>query len=106
VEANAWIAARFPNFHGRFRREALDVPELPPPAWLERLLELGPAQLLEAASRLLLGAWLRRRAGRGAGVRLTPHTLKLHTRDHASPLLAAFAKALQRAETPDGGGEP
>jgi len=96
VAANAWVAALYPNFLDRYREESWQVREPASPRWLETLLELGPAPLLEATSRLLLGARLRRKARGAAGVELTPHRLKLHTRDHRPRVAAAFDAALRR----------
>jgi glycosyltransferase involved in cell wall biosynthesis len=94
VGANAWIAARFPNFYAGHVADSQDVPEVRPPAWLERILELGPGQLLEALSNRILGAYLRARTRGRPGVSLSPHRLKLHALDHGPRLIAAFALAL------------
>lgn len=96
VAANAWVAARYPNFLYRYREESRDVAEPSCPHWVETLLDLGAAPLLEAASRRLLGSRLRRKACGAPGVVLTPHRLKLHTRDHRPRIDAAFDAALRR----------
>lgn len=94
VEANAWAAHLFPNFFEAYRQEAETVPEVRASPWAEKLLGLS---LLEAASRWLLGAWLRRKAGGAPGVVLSAHRLKLHTQDHRPRLSALFEVALREA---------
>jgi hypothetical protein len=98
VAANRWASGRFPNFFARHETLSDPVPEADGPLWLEAALDLGPARLLEAASRKLLGAWLRGKGSGRPGVVLTPHRLKLHTHDHAPGLLEAFGRALHEAE--------
>ena len=98
VAANRWASGRFPNFFARHEVPCEPVPEVDCPRWLEAVLDLGAARLLEAASRRLLGAWLRRKGAGRPGVVLTPHRLKLHTHDHAPGLLEAFGHALHEAE--------
>jgi len=98
VDANRWAAERFPNFFARHQELSESVPEPACPRWLEVVLDLGPAQALEAASRRLLGAWLRGKGAGRPGVVLTAHRLKLHTHDHAPRLLEAFGRALRDAE--------
>jgi hypothetical protein len=94
VAANSWVADRFPNFFAGYRIRAAAVPEVPALGWRERLLDLGPAPVLEAVSRRLLGARLRRKTYGRPGVVLSPHRLKLHTLDHAPAVLDAFHRAL------------
>jgi hypothetical protein len=94
VAANDWVAGFFPNFFGAHVPESADVPEVSAPRWLERLLDLGPAPLLEALARLVLRAWLRR-AGDAPGVVLSDRRLKLHLRDHRPVVAEAFAAALR-----------
>jgi hypothetical protein len=94
IESNAWLAERFPNFGSQFAEWSRNVPDATGSPRLERLLDLGPAPLLERASRALLGAYLGIRTRGAAGVRLEPGRLKLHTRDHGPRLRAAFAQAL------------
>lgn len=96
VEANAWVAVRFPNFLRRYRRESQQLPEPACPRWLEALLEAGPAPLLERLSRRWLGARLRRKAAGAPGVALSPQRLKLHTHDHRPSVSASFAEALRQ----------
>lgn len=97
VQANAWVAERFPNFFALHAGESEAVPEPTCPRWVERVLELGPAQGLERLSRVLLGARLQRKSAGRPGVVLTPHRLKLHTEDHRPRLIAAFAAALRES---------
>lgn len=96
VEANRPLAASFPNFLARYQAECRRLAPAGAPRWLEALLELGPAPILETASRLLLGLRLRRKLGGGSGVELSRHRLKLHIRDHRPRVSAAFAAALRR----------
>jgi hypothetical protein len=104
VEANPWIAARFPNFLRRYRRESQRVPEPACPRWLEAWLEAGAAPLLERLSRRWLGARLRRKAAGAPGVALSPERLKLHTRDHRPSVGDSYAEALRQMglETDEG----
>ena len=96
IEANAWVAERFPNFFW-MRREAGQLPAAGAPRWLEALLGPGFAAL-EALSRRVLGARFRREFDGSAGVDLSPRRLKLHPVDHAPGLRAAFAEVVERAE--------
>jgi hypothetical protein len=98
LEANAWVAARHPNFFAAHQREPPNLPEAGARRWIERALDLGPAPLVEAFSRLLLGAYLRRKARGRSGVVLAAGCLKLHTQDHAPHLNATFAHRLAALE--------
>jgi hypothetical protein len=98
VRANEGLLAAFPNFRARFEREAAALPRAGGPRWLERLLDWTAAPLLEALSRRLMGARLRRKGQGRPGVILTPHRLKLHTDDHRPRLTAAFTAALARVD--------
>ena len=97
VEANAWVAERFPNFFW-MRRDTGRVPSAGSPRWLESALDLGFAPALETLSRRVLGARFRRKWDGSSGVVLTPQRLKLHPVDHAPGLRAAFAEVVERAE--------
>jgi hypothetical protein len=96
VAANDWVGRFFPNFYAAHLEESADVPEVAPGRWLEALLDLGPAPLLEALSRRVLGSWLRR-LGDAPGVVLSDRRLKLHRRDHRPRLTEAFAAALRES---------
>jgi hypothetical protein len=98
LEANAWVAARHPNFFAAHPSESMALPEAGGRPWIERLLDLGPAPLLEALSRLVFGAYLRRKARGRSGVVLAAGCLKLHTQDHAPHLNATFAHRLAALE--------
>jgi hypothetical protein len=95
VEANAWVAERFPNFFW-LRRDTGPVPSAGSPRWLEAALDLGFAPALETLSRRLLGARFRRKWDGSSGVVLSPQRLKLHPVDHAPGLRAAFAEVVER----------
>jgi hypothetical protein len=97
VEANAWVAERFPNFFW-MRRDIARVSPAGGPRWLEAALDLGLAPLLEGLSRRLLGARFRRKWDGAAGVVLSPHRLKLHPIDHGPGLRAAFAEVVDGAD--------
>jgi len=103
VEANAWLAGRFPNFMRRYREESRSVPEPACPRWLEVVLEAGPAPLLERLSRRWLGARLRRKAAGAPGVLLSDARLKLHTLDHRPAVGESFAQALRQLGLEPGG---
>jgi hypothetical protein len=97
IEANAWVAERFPNFFW-MRRDSAPLPPAGAPRWLERVLYLGVAPALEALSRRVMGARFRRNWDGSSGVVLSPQRLKLHPVDHAPGLRAAFAEVVERAE--------
>ena len=103
VEANRALASRYPNFLARYPAICRKLADAGAPRWLEALLELGPAPLLEAGARLLLGRRLRRKMAGARGVDLSRHRLKLHSNDHRPRIGAAFAMALRRfGLEPDG----
>jgi hypothetical protein len=94
VRANAWIARFFPNFFfDRHAADAQGVPAAGAAPWIERALDMGPAQALERLSRWLIGARLRRKAGNAPGLALSAGRLKLHLLDHRAPMLAAWQEA-------------
>ncbi len=97
VEANAWVAERFPNFFWA-RKELGPVPVAGPPRWVEWMLELGLAPALEALSRRVLGRRFRRKWDGAVGVVLAPNRLKLHPIDHGPGLRAAFSDVVERAD--------
>jgi hypothetical protein len=97
VEANAWVAERFPNFFW-MRRDIAPLPPAGPPRWLERALDLAVAPALERLARRVLGARFRRNWDGSTGVSLSPQRLKLHPVDHAPGLRAAFAEVVERAD--------
>jgi hypothetical protein len=97
VEANAWVAERYPNFFW-MRRDTQVLPAAGAPRWIERLLDLGPAAALEAFARRVLGARLRRAWDGFSGVLLSAERLKLHPLDHGPGLRAAFAEIVDRAD--------
>jgi hypothetical protein len=94
VAANAWVSGYFPNFFAAHVEDSAGVPVAVGSPRLERLLDLGPAPLLEALALRGLGAWLRRRAN-APGVVLSEARLKLHIRDHRPDLAASYAAALR-----------
>jgi len=96
VAANGWVARYFPNFFAAHAAESANVPAMGCPRWIESLLDLGPAQAVEALARRVLGAWLRRQ-GSAPGVVLSGGRLKLHIQDHRPGLASAFAAALREA---------
>jgi hypothetical protein len=94
VEANPWARALFPAAYAAARERTAPPIRV---GFLERVLALGPGALLEALSRLLLAANLRRKVPRGpdtGAVRLERGRLKLHTNDHRSPTIRRFDDAL------------
>jgi hypothetical protein len=98
VQANGWVASLFPNFFlDRHAKDASEVPAAGAPRWIERVLDLGPAQAVERLARWALGARLRRKARGAPGMTLQPGRLKLHLFDHRHRLLAAWREALRAA---------
>lgn len=105
VQVNDWVADWFPNFfHDRHAADASGLPPAGGPRWLERVLDLGPAQALQRLSRRLIGARLRRKARGAAGLALAEGRLKLHLVDHRPRLLAAWREAQKGAGLDDDGG--
>jgi hypothetical protein len=101
VRANAWAAARHPNFFAALDDQAPSVPARAGARALEGWLEAAGAGLFERLTRRVLGAYLRRRV-RGTGVDLSPRRLKLHGNDHLPHVSRAFeaeAGGLVRADT-------
>jgi hypothetical protein len=97
VDANAWVAERFPNFFW-MRRDAARLPAAGAPPWLEWALDLFLAPALERLARHVLGARFRASCDGFAGVVLSAHRLKLHPVDHGPGLRAAFAEIVERAD--------
>lgn len=93
VRANAWVAESFPNFFERHAEDACRMPAAGAARWLERLLDLGPAPVMERLSRRIMGARLRRKAAGARGVFLADGRLKLHLHDHRERLMAAWREA-------------
>jgi hypothetical protein len=100
LDANPFVARRYPGFRGR------DIPGSLP-AWprvrsaVERLLDWTVAPLFERLCRHVYGLHLRRRARTWQTrdqVRLEPECLKLHTCSHRQEVLDRFARALADAE--------
>jgi hypothetical protein len=91
LAANGWVFDRFPNFRALHAREAARVPETGS-RWERWLAPVAP--LLERLSQRVLGARLSRKGRGHPGVALSPHHLKLHTRDHRPGLLASFERAV------------
>jgi hypothetical protein len=97
LQGNPWVTDHLPNFMAEALQESLPLPELRGPRWLERLLDLGPAQIAEAAARVLLRAHFRRKWPRPhPGVTLASSRLKLHPIDHAPGVRARFERALRQ----------
>lgn len=100
VEANSWVAARFPNFFDG-QPDCLPLPGAGAPAWIERLLDLGPAPVLERLARRVLERHFRRQWGEDReGVVLTASRLKLHPVDHGPRLRAALEETVRALGLP------
>ena len=98
VRANEAMLAGYPNFLAGFEREAQSLPRAGSARWLERFLDRTAAPLMEALSRRLMGARLRRKGEGRPGVVLAAHRLKLHTHDHRPGLNAAYHAALAEVD--------
>jgi hypothetical protein len=97
LEANPWVAEHLPNFLEEASRDNQPLRAVRCPRWVERILDLGPAQIAEAAARAILGAHFRRKwPPPHPGVTLTSSRLKLHPIDHAPDVRARFQQALQQ----------
>lgn len=96
LDANPFVAARYPNF-------SYQTSDLIPDGgttWLERVLSLGLAQAAERLARRIYGWHLRRRSATWRSidqVRLEPECLKLHTSSHRASTLARYEAALAAA---------
>lgn len=99
LEANRWAAVRYPNFFAGDPPGGRGLPPAGGPRWLERVLDLCGAALVERGARAILRRYFRARwRGRPLpGVVLDPHRIKLHTLDHGPGLLAAFHDKVHRA---------
>jgi hypothetical protein len=88
IAANPFIARCFPNFDAARHRNL--YPELEPQnskRLLEVLLRMGPIQIVERLSRMILGRYLARKAGPESDVQLDPRRLKLHLHSHKQSVL-------------------
>jgi hypothetical protein len=94
IRMNPFVFRHFPNFDpGRHRNAYREMPSAGFTRFAEAFLRLGPAQVLERASRLILGAYLRRKARLAAlhgncDVFLEPRRLKLHLVSHKKDVLS------------------
>jgi hypothetical protein len=89
ISTNPFVRRRFPNFDPPRHREA--YPDLQPgihKGTVEALLRLGPIQLFERISRVLLGRYLRGKVNEESDVQLDPRRLKLHLRSHKEAILS------------------
>lgn len=88
IAANPFIKRLLPNFEVERHREC--YPEIKPRRGkqaVERILRLGPVQILERLSRMVLGRYLSRKMNSESDVVLDRHRLKLHLRSHKQDLL-------------------
>src|SRR5262249_19782964 len=89
IEANSFIRRCFPNFDAKRHRDA--YVEIEP--WnlkrsLEALLRIGPVQLIERFSRLVLNKYLAKNIGPASDVQLDRRRLKLHVHSHKNEVLS------------------
>jgi hypothetical protein len=101
LEANAFVAAHYPNFSPR-RVDPLAGATQPGRArrLLETILSVGIAPLADRVSQLLYGWHLRRRSVMWKSrdqVRLERECLKLHTSSHRADTMARYEAALDHA---------
>lgn len=95
IAMNSFIRRRFPNFEISRHREF--YPEIAPGFYkriLEALLRHGPIQILERASRVVLGRYLGGKVSGESDVQLDARHLKLHLRSHKNSILNASSSAL------------
>jgi hypothetical protein len=88
VAANPFIKRLLPNFDAKRHRER--YPEIKPGRGkrvVEKILRLGPIQVLERLSRTVLGRYLSGKMNSQSDVVLDRHRLKLHLRSHKQDLL-------------------
>jgi hypothetical protein len=88
ISANPFIKRLLPNFDVISHRES--YPEIKPGRGkkvIEKILRMGPIQILERLSRIVLGRHLRRQLRPESDVVLDPRRLKLHLRSHKNDLL-------------------
>ena len=88
IAANPFIKRALPNFEVNRHREF--YPEIKPgrgKQLAEKILRLGPIQILERLSRVVLGKYLGRKLNSESDVVLDRRQLKLHLRSHKQDLL-------------------
>jgi hypothetical protein len=88
LEKNPFVRARFPNLNVSRHREM--YPEIETGRFkllLEGVLRLGPIQLLECFSRLILSRYLDRKRRPNSEVYLDARHLKLHLTGHRAAVL-------------------
>jgi len=108
VEVNGFVNEFYPNFELGSQRSAFSFRPRRFHGWLEGVLSLGIAPVMERVARALYGWHLRRRASSWQSrdqVRLERECLKLHTSSHRASTLvkfeAAMVDALKTAATTD-----
>jgi hypothetical protein len=88
IAGNPFIKRLLPNFDVTRHREC--YPEIRPRRGrkvVEKILRMGPIQILERFSRIVLGRYLRLQLRPDSDVVLDPLRLKLHLRSHKNDLL-------------------
>lgn len=96
LDANPFVAARYPNF----RYQTSDLICRAGTRWLEGVLSFGIAPAAERLARRIYGWHLRRRSATWRSidqVRLEPECLKLHISSHRADTLARFDAAMNAA---------
>jgi hypothetical protein len=102
VEVNRFVDEHYPNFDARgLQPSAFRLQPLASARFVEGLLSVGVASVVERLARGLYGWYLRRRATTWQSrdqVRLEPECLKLHTSSHRASILARFDRAMLDAQ--------
>jgi hypothetical protein len=91
LSVNSFVRRRFPNFQPARHREMYSEMETGRSKQiLEAVLRLGPVQILEPLSRLLLGHYLSKKRTAESEVHLDRRRLKLHLHGHRAGVLEKF----------------
>jgi glycosyltransferase involved in cell wall biosynthesis len=88
IAANPFVRRCFPNFDAaRHRGFYPEIQVSRSKVFFEALLRIGPIQILERFSRIVLGKYLSRKIGQESDVQLDGRRLKLHLRSHKLAVL-------------------
>ena len=88
LAANPFVCRCFPNFDSTRHRDAYPaIPARKSKSVAEALLRMGPIQILECFSRVVLGKYLGRKISQESDVQLDSRRLKLHLHSHKLTVL-------------------
>ena len=97
IAANPFVRRRFPNFQVQRHREMYaEIVARTGKRMLERVLRMGPVQILERFSRFVLSRYLCRKRTPESEVQMDARHLKLHLRSHKPAVLEKFQPRITR----------